>query len=508
VLILLSNLAILVGLVVYLYRAQHGPEEAQSSLAEYLGISSRPPRSSSSSSVAGTYAMTPLAKDDSSTSVQGSMNEAADPEAKESSVGFSPLSMLVFHSQQLSLLLLTSASLPTALAGLLAVFSSGSQGFSLSSLTAMECLTEWKLKQRCWAAVAAPLVIGFAAFLTYMRSCWRRHRHASDSFGTPAEDLSVASRAAISATSRMYSVYTFSLYLLVFPCAQTTLTALGCTDWREVGDGVDAGQESRVYLNLAPWQECDQQWREEILPPALLGAFLWCLLFPVISTLWLRHAHMQLSSENAESGFSSRGLHAWTVSSELLKPYKLRLWFWEQVLLLRRLLLVATVTLVQQHSVYLPLLLLAIVQLSALLQHYSRPYRSSWLNLGELWSLYMLLVTYSSAVVESSAGSSRSSVTGGDEVWQIILFLANLLFLLVLLLSLFAVVRNKIRNNSVVQRCMTALSGFMRWVGGSGRSTKEGWQVRSDSEASVEEEIKSARRDQLSEQLLEVGAGH
>jgi hypothetical protein len=95
---------------------------------------------------------------------------ASSPSFAESEPA-NPLRLLVFHTQQLSLLLLTAGSMPGALAGLLSIFSSAGNGFSLSSLTAMECLqSAWSVPHQCWAALLGPVLVGMAAAGAYVRS--------------------------------------------------------------------------------------------------------------------------------------------------------------------------------------------------------------------------------------------------------------------------------------------------------------------------------------------------
>jgi hypothetical protein len=105
---------------------------------------------------------------------------------------------------------------------------------------------------------------------------------------------------------------------------------------------------------------------------------------------------------------------------------------------------VGCVTIIPTSSLYLPLVLFAVMQMSALLQMWARPYRSIWLNRAELASLYLLLLNYISALVGQSATAVRGAVPGSDTTWVLALFLANLLFMLVLCFSLIAWTRGMI----------------------------------------------------------------
>jgi hypothetical protein len=368
-----------------------------------------------------------------------------------------PLKLLVFHMQQLSLLLQTTAALPAVMTGLLSAVSSSSNGFSLSSLVAMECLNRaWSLEHRCWLAVVAPLLVGLFALtillLDRARGGDRRSSGSSSSsssgdgknssreeplllggHGSEEEEAVAAGSASVqwrSFVARCYGVCGSVLYLLVFPCAQTALSALSCTDLRE-------SSSSRVYLNLYPWQQCDDEWRRSILPPALIGVLFWFVFFPLCSTVLLQRA-----SAAATAGPISPAAAAslWPLCSDLLDPYSPRYWYWEQVLLVRRLSLVAAVALIPASSLYLPLALFSLVQLAALIQHWSHPFSHSALNVGELASLYLLLLIYISALILQT-GVSEGGFQATANGWAILLFALNLIFILTLLAGLFGVVR-------------------------------------------------------------------
>jgi hypothetical protein len=424
---------------------------------------------------------------------QSSKTEGSHPdvhmasESKESNTS-NPLRLLVFHTQQLSLLLFTTSLPPGTMTGLIAVLGAGGTGFSLSSLTAMECLASaWSMQHRCWLALIAPLLVGAAAATTWVYSRWS-HSRGVDPFvmerrAILKDPLVAGVDSTGTAANRVYSVCVSLMYLLVFPCAQTALSALGCTDWREAGADAGPGMPSRVYLNLFPWQQCDAQWREEILPPALLASLLWCVAFPVASTWLLHRTHSRRVDSNDSSVLSL------SFVSDLLQPYSSRWWFFEQVLLLRRLLLVACVCFVQAYSLYTPLLLLTLIQLSALLQQYAQPYRSRWLNHGELASLFLLLITYLSALVLQSSNSSPASSESG---WFVVLFLSHVLFMLLLLLGLFAYVRVKFGPRLWVivsrTRCAIMIHSALK-VQPSSDTVEQDWNLLTPVEVNAEASI-------------------
>jgi hypothetical protein len=333
---------------------------------------------------------------------------------------------------------------------LLSAVSSSSNGFSLSSLVAMECLNHaWSLEHRCWLAIVAPLLIGLAALLVHTADRLRNNvssrrsnnGHAELLLGSAEHDADVDAAALVqwrSFVARCYGVCGSLLYLLVFPCAQTALSALSCTDLRE-------SSESRVYLNLYPWQQCDDEWRRSILSPALIGVLFWFVLFPLCSTVLLQRLRSRCgAAAAATAGPISPAAAAalWPLCSDLLDPYSPRYWYWDQVLLVRRLALVAAVSLIPADSLYLPLALFSLVQLAALIQHWSHPFAHSTLNVGELASLYLLLLNYISALILQT-GVSEGGFQATANGWALMLFALNAMFILTLLAGLFGFVRVK-----------------------------------------------------------------
>jgi hypothetical protein len=441
------------------------------------------------------------------------------PSLGNKAVAANPLKLLIFHSQQLGLLLQTTASLPPALTGFLGVISTGSSSFSLSSLVALECLGgAWTMAARCWLALAAPMLVGMVAMAVRLFDYRRAHSHGHGDGRDPsaagpgpsdADEVEPQSAGGQSQSQprspRLYGVCVSLLYLMVFPCAETALSALTCTDLREAaldadGDG-GADGSARVFLNLFPGQQCDAEWRRTILPPALLGALFWFLAFPVGSTLLFRRLRAQIAaaqraaqirhsggvdwpagagaSDDAGVGGGSGGDAAataatavWPLCSDLLRPYSRQYWYWEQVLLVRRLLLVAAVTVIPSASLYLPLALFSLVQLSALLQHRVRPYRHSLLNSAELASLYLLLLNYLTALLLQGDAASSGGFASSASSWAALLFVINLFFLLALIGALFQFARTAAA--AAIDRLHAWAARWLALVcGGGGGARKE-----------------------------------
>jgi len=476
VLIFLANLFVLLVLIAYIYVKIPGVEQSRAGLREYDSLATDKPDQQAKAQAAEEQAehsgreLKHAAMEPALLSATEPMLAAQSPLsdtpavavpvqgpgagghslASAPAVAANPLKLLVFFCQQLSLLLRTTSTIPSFLATLFRLVSSGGDSFSLTSLLAMECLSSdktigWTLSVRCWIALLAPLFVGAVALVVWLIDC--RRSPARSGFGRAA-----AVDVAQNRISRLYGTCVSLLYFMVFPCAAMSLSGLTCTDTRELEPSSSTVEEvvslwpARRYLNLYPWQQCDEAWRSSVLLPATLGTILWFVVFPALSTLLLRRLRRQLSLRSGAPRHPHAAL-VWPLCSDLLRPYSRRFWYWEQVLLLRRLALVACVCILPPDSMFLPVCLFSIIQLSTLLQHWAKPYLHPLLNWAELASLYILLLNYISAlvlqlvVVNSPAGLSHSA-----NVWAAFLFLLNFLFLLVLLAALLRFVRGVAAN--------------------------------------------------------------
>ena len=451
ILILCATLLLIIALVAYLYAKSPNATTAAKSLRLYL---SRLAQITDRGAGSRSRSMQLLQRGEADPNHFDAASFSSDPLAEPTPDrdAANPLKLLIFHAQQLSLLLHTSTSLPVVMSGLLSFVGSASTGFSLSSLVAMECLSSgWTLAARCWMAVFAPAIIGLVALVTALsnRNSGGRPRTGPalqlQGRDKPllAADSDAAGPASSSIVPRIYSVCVSLLYFLFFPCAQAVLSAVSCTDTRE---------SDRSYLNLYPDQACDDQWRHSVLPPAVLGLVFWTFAFPVGSTLLLMRLRSRvaasaavLSPSASASTPCASSLSVWPVCADLLLPYSPRFWYFEQLLLMRRWMLVAAVTIIPATSLYLPLVLFSIIQLSALHQHWSHPYAHPLLNVGELASLYLLLLNYISALILQT-GLVEGGFHATADGWAAALFVVNLAFLLLLVAGLFGWARQRIAS--------------------------------------------------------------
>ena len=398
----------------------------------------------------------------SSTATDGQEEEAANP-----------LKLLIFHVQQLGIILSTSSSMPSILASFMS-FISSSSGFTISSVLSIECLFDnWSVSISSWTALLAPAIVAVGAMILYAMHHRAVKRQVTLSTHSMHEDIqpnrtddmelssppayapplmhsSIALQPSSSTTmpsssiffGRWYGVCVSLAYFFVFPCAHIALSGLACTDVRQ----------SQSHLNLYPYIPCDHTWQSTILAPSVIGFLLWFVLFPICSTLFFRSIRRRLHRQRDPS--------LYPICADLMKPYHSQYWWWEQVLLIRRLLLVACVCMIPSYSFYLPIALFGLIQFSALAQHMSQPYRSVWLNRGELCSLYLLLMNYFTTLVLHNSGLIGDDASGEFNGWAAFLLIANIGFILLLLGALFRTVQThltqwwmKLAETNILQRC-------------------------------------------------------
>ena len=175
----------------------------------------------------------------------------------------------------------------------------------------------------------------------------------------------------------------------------------------------------------------------------MIGLLFWVVAFPLGSTVMLMRLRTQVvaSSDSASAPSSVSALSVWPVCADLLLPYSPRFWSSEQILLLRRLLLVSAVTVIPSSSLYLPMVLFSIIQMSALQQHWAAPYVHARMNHGELVSLYLLLINYISAIILQTGLTDGGGFHQTANLWAEALFVVNGAFLLLLIACLFGWVR-------------------------------------------------------------------
>ncbi len=170
------------------------------------------------------------------------------------------------------------------------------------------------------------------------------------------------------------------------PLIGMALENLGCVDPR----GTNVGEPN--YLNSFPYQACDSNWRRTSLVPALALLSLWGVMVPLVFAWRLRYV-------------SVRGLYAdstvvWTFGP-LFERYKATVWWWEFIVILRGLAMACVISFISYWEQYWqPLAFFVIVQSSALAQSNVQPYVLAIDNTSDLVSLYLLLITFFSALLQ------------------------------------------------------------------------------------------------------------
>jgi Leucine-rich repeat (LRR) protein len=389
--------------------------------------------------------------------------------------------LLVFHCQSMAILLYTQTSLPPVLVSFLSASASGSNGFALSSLLAVSCLGgEWGLTHQLWMALALPAIVLLVALALGLadkiyNSAATNGEYDDDEEDEDENEVAAQARGARRAFSafvwRCYGVCWALLIVLVFPSAQLCFSALACTDRRE-------GAHRPAYLNLMPYIACDSAWRERVLPPALIGAIWWAVIFPLGSVMLLLRLSRRLVGSSSSGGGDGKSnvrareadTRVWPLLGQLVTPYRPQFWLWEVAVLARRLGLVIVLAVVPAYSVYLPLVLFSLIQLSALAQHLVAPYVSVWNQRAELASLYLLLVTYFTALVLSASGGGDGTAAAGNgntkglsiNAWAVLLLLANIAFIFALALSFSLRLRHRAIRfaQRVLHACRAGAAAF------------------------------------------------
>jgi hypothetical protein len=379
-----------------------------------------------------------------------STNSAVEPAEAKNEIGFGegPFkayshlpgsavdSILIFHCQGLGVILVTQSSLPNTILNFLSYTSSASS-FQFNQVAPLECYNHnFGLSHNLWLSLAMPLVLlaticGFYIGSRVSRALPQR-KHLFRRFLAVGAGL----------VNAMY-----------LPSAQTALSALGCTDTRQEG--------SATFLNLYPWQPCDDEWHRTMLIPASMGAILALVVFPLFLVVGLVYARKRLARDTTV-----------TVAGALIAAYRPRFFWWECVRVLRRLALVLLIAFVPYHSIYLSLGFFITIQLSALLQHHYRPYARVFDNRAEVASLYLLLLNFftglmvaqrESSLGDEANGSGGSSTVKFDEITDeqtrtdgqyfiVLLTFINVAFIGILIIKLLAPYADNCKKRMVESR--------------------------------------------------------
>lgn len=214
---------------------------------------------------------------------------------------------------------------------------------------------------------------------------------------------------------RKISLLILLIDIVLLPSARSGLSALGCSDYRDMS-------APAPFLNLAPWQACDASWLSSFKTPAVaLSVLCMSIALTAVFVGW----RLRFIGKS----FTAAPISEWAcVFIPLSQSFKSGYGWWFAVVLIRRMLLVVVLAFVPYYSVFLPLAFFAVIQLSALLQHYKSPFADRYDNVSELGSLYILLVNYFTSTVHSFIGSNSAAIS----IWFALLLLVNVAFILLL----------------------------------------------------------------------------
>jgi len=263
--------------------------------------------------------------------------------------------------------------------------------------------------------------------------------------------------------ARLVFVLNSLLNLVYFDVAQKMLNAFGCTLRSSSG---------RPYLNSVPATSCELGGGSEytpVLAMAVLGTLVYVVGYPVAMAVQMRLARRRAASADARQRFPSEASAGSAVLRESLieagdsgatssatkrgapeamqsvsfftASYRARFWWYEYVVLARRLAMALTVALVPFTAPLALLFSFAVVFIASLLAHQLlHPFRTRLDNRLESVSLYVLLIVLvGTSTVTSGAGSGSGSEAANDAtasaivVVMIVLALALALGLVVLI---------------------------------------------------------------------------
>eukprot|EP00002_Diphylleia_rotans_P022076 TRINITY_DN4316_c0_g1_i2.p1 TRINITY_DN4316_c0_g1~~TRINITY_DN4316_c0_g1_i2.p1 ORF type:complete len:316 (+),score=32.68 TRINITY_DN4316_c0_g1_i2:62-1009(+) len=194
------------------------------------------------------------------------------------------------------------------------------------------------------------------------------------------------------------------LILFSYNIARDVFGVFGCT--------VNDEGENKWYLNIAPWIECGPISAEmgQLMKIAIPTFLTYVIGLPLGLLLALRRRHIDEESSKQRIGF----LH---------QAYKDDCWFWELVIMIRRLLFSFTISIIPYtRPGALFFVLMVLIQGSIWFQHQWQPYNSDFDNKLETVSLYLIFMSFILALLANMFGS---------EIWMMVLIVVmNLSILL------------------------------------------------------------------------------
>eukprot|EP00002_Diphylleia_rotans_P002718 TRINITY_DN11731_c0_g1_i11.p1 TRINITY_DN11731_c0_g1~~TRINITY_DN11731_c0_g1_i11.p1 ORF type:complete len:1041 (+),score=158.69 TRINITY_DN11731_c0_g1_i11:112-3234(+) len=225
------------------------------------------------------------------------------------------------------------------------------------------------------------------------------------------------------------------LHIMYYQVTREVFSVFGCTLYDE---GTDSW-----YLNMSPWIACSPASDEyRVMIGVTVPVFvLFVAAFPYF--VWKIMRDIRISNYSPLHDFRYGFLYL---------PFKTETQYWELVILARRIAFSFVVTVIPYTShETLFLMIVIIIQGSIWLQQRFQPYRSKVDNTLEIWSLYIIFVSFFLALLASYQP---------DRIWLggFIISINIIAFLIFLLVSLFPSYVKKLTSSRVINVPLQNLS--------------------------------------------------
>eukprot|EP00698_Gefionella_okellyi_P023553 TRINITY_DN8082_c0_g4_i1.p1 TRINITY_DN8082_c0_g4~~TRINITY_DN8082_c0_g4_i1.p1 ORF type:complete len:630 (-),score=118.58 TRINITY_DN8082_c0_g4_i1:8-1897(-) len=289
------------------------------------------------------------------------------------------LKIASFYGQSL-LLVVSNASVPWPQA-INSILQASSHTGSLS-LTALECVVEGITLSQLYAVyMVTPAVLVLVCLVIFL-------------FRRKSSDAQVAARAGSVFVSMTLSV----LLTTYFDVSVKVLSAFSCTL-------TDAADSQHMYLNAFPWIACDASSGsvyQGLLAAGVLGCLIYMAGVPAMALVLLaraRRGDLQSDDNMRRLGF-------------IYGCYRPTVFYWEAVLLLRRMVLALTLTVMPFTAPEISVVFIMFVLLfSIAAQHSLQPFASALENRLEQLVLYVLTVTFLGVYVSQTSADTPSPLT-------------------------------------------------------------------------------------------------
>lgn len=258
-----------------------------------------------------------------------------------------------------------------------AVLGNSGDGPGLLSLFALECLVRLEYYESLYVLLATPAGLTLLLLLPYGLQRWRHQARAAKSRAT--EEESSAHLGHLNA--KLFYAVTFVWYLFYFQLSAQLLGVFSCT----LADG------GRAYLNAYPWVQCRPLERDYAGVLGVAGVFLllYVLGIPALLfvPLWRRRRTLGEPAVQQSLG-------------HLYGCYVAKFWYWEALVLARRLLVAGLVALLPfDRPAQIELALFGVLLFFLLLQVFFQPFASRLENALECASLFSILFSFLTNVI-------------------------------------------------------------------------------------------------------------